>query len=507
VYMNLGARSERIGKLGAFAVALAVVAALIALMHRTALEIALTWYSSNAYNHGFLILPICAYLVWQKREELALIDRSPSVLGLAAVILSAIGWLIGHVTGTLVVQEFALITMVQSTVFALFGWMMVRTLAFPLLYLLFAVPAGEAFVPPLQEVTAHLAVLLVRLAGIPVFRDGNIISIPSGNFYVAEACSGVRYLVASVALGVLFAGLVYRTWWRRALFVSLSIIIPVVANGIRAFGIIGLAYWTNNELAVGVDHIIYGWIFFTLVTFVMLGVGMMFREDGGAAQVQASRPREAERGMRGLLVAAGVVIALALAAKLCAAYIDDRPIVGAVQLVPPVIASDWHVVEGIRDPAPPKFAAPDAGLDVTYGSEQRRVYLHIGYYIRNRRGAQIVSSDHVLSTGRAAVLASTGQSVAFLGAHKMTVQSTRFVTPERERLIWLWYWVDGRFVGNSYVAKLLEAKAKLLGGENGAAVIAVATDYTDRVSDAQSTLRNFVSKLDGLGPMLSRARH
>src|SRR3546814_20816354 len=94
-----------------------------------------------------------------------------------------------------------------------------------------------------------MVVHLLRLTGMPVFLDGYLIQIPTGSFLVAEACSGVRYLLVSVALGVLTAYLFFRSWPRRLLFVALSVAVPIVATGIRAYGIIMLAPLGGYELA------------------------------------------------------------------------------------------------------------------------------------------------------------------------------------------------------------------------------------------------------------------
>lgn len=141
-------------------------------------------------------------------------------------------------------------------------------MAFPLGFLLFAVPVGEALIPPLQQVTAWFTVEGLRLTGIPVWWEGLYLSIPAGHFEVAEACSGLRYLMASVALGVLYAYLTYRSPWRRLAFVVLSMVMPIVANGIRAYGIVMIAHLEEMKYATGVDHLIYGWLFFGLVVLL-----------------------------------------------------------------------------------------------------------------------------------------------------------------------------------------------------------------------------------------------
>src|SRR5262249_29732051 len=160
--------------------------------------------------------------------------------------------------------------MFQVTALTILGWRAYRALLAPLLYLYFLVPTGYFLVPTLQDVTSWFAVGGIKLVGIPVFSDGTFIEVPSGSFVVAEACAGLRFLIASVAFGVLFAVLMYRSYWRRAAFIALSIVAPIIANGIRAFGIIYASEMIGNPQAVEADHIIYGWGFFTLVTLLLI---------------------------------------------------------------------------------------------------------------------------------------------------------------------------------------------------------------------------------------------
>jgi exosortase/archaeosortase family protein len=117
-------------------------------------------------------------------------------------------------------------------------------------------------VPLLQVVTAQLSMALLGLAGIPAHMEGVFITTPGGYFEVAEACSGVKFLVAMLALGVLIAHVGFRSWPRRLAFVATALIVPVLANGVRAFATILVAAETSNAAASGFDHVVYGWFFF-----------------------------------------------------------------------------------------------------------------------------------------------------------------------------------------------------------------------------------------------------
>src|SRR5215469_5672845 len=221
--------TERSAAPAALALGIAMLVAIFAIMSSTVRAMVETWYSSNSFNHCFLILPISAYLAWRRRDQLRHAPVAPDWRGTLLVALASLAWLLGTATGTLILQEASVVLIVQALVLAVFGGAVFRILRFPLLYLYFAVPFGLEFVPPLQTVTAFLAVGLLKLVGVPVFSDGYLISIPGADWYVADACSGVRYVISSLALGALFAGMMYVTWWRRALVLVVAIVIPILA--------------------------------------------------------------------------------------------------------------------------------------------------------------------------------------------------------------------------------------------------------------------------------------
>ena len=439
-------------RLALIAPAVLVIALVIIELHDSAAAIVGTWYELRTFNHGFLIVPICLYLAWRKRDEAASITPAPNAWGMAAVAIASLLWLAGHATATVVVEEISLVSIIEAAVLAIYGWPTWRLFAFPLLYLYFAVPVGEIFVPQLQTVTADFAVGLLRISGIPVFADGNVISIPTGSWYVAEACSGVRFLIASIALGTLFAGVNFRSWWRRACFLGLSVGVPVIANGLRVYAIIVIAYLADNESAAGFDHVVFGWVFFSIVTVILLAIGKMMGEPSAAEPVGARAepaPGQIHQPIPRALLAIVLTLAPVFAVRAYSDHIDQPQIVQPVRLVAPELAAAWRNAAGARDPLTPEFAAPSAQIDATYDGDGARVYLHIGYYVREQRGAQAVGFGHVLVPAKGWTPSATGRTSAVLGDDKITVQVVREVSGRETRLIWYWYWVDGRFTGES----------------------------------------------------------
>ena len=150
---------------------------------------------------------------------------------------------------------------------------------FPLGFLFLMVPFGEDFVPFLMEYTASFVVMMLRLTGISVYREGLHFTLTSGNWSVVEACSGIRYLIASITLGLVYAYLNYASVLKRFVFILASILVPILANGLRAYMIVMIGHLSAMKLATGVDHIIYGWLFFGLVMLLLFYIGSFWRDE------------------------------------------------------------------------------------------------------------------------------------------------------------------------------------------------------------------------------------
>lgn len=488
------------------------MAVLLMVFMGTASSAVRTWYGSSTFNHAFLILPIVGYLLWQRREGLARLTPRPDYRGLVLIAGLGFVWFLGETVGALVVQQFALVGMIQATVLTVLGWRVTRAMIFPLAYLLFAVPFGDFMVPPLQDITGRFVVEGLKLTGVPVFSDGLFISIPNGNFRVAEACSGVRFLIATLALGTLCAEAFFVSWRRRIAFMALAIVVPIVANGLRAYGIVLLAHLTSNTVAVMADHIIYGWIFFAFITLVLLFIARMFRDrkfDGDDAVTTVAKPTMSPAAApRSLVLAAVCALVVAAAAPAYAAYTESLwPRDAVIRLATPKAGPGWTAVTDANSAWWPPFPGADANLFRRYRAGGRGVDLYIAYYAHQRQGAEIVQWRNRFSTRADWTRIAGGRARAVIDGDALTVSRTRLVSQQKQqrRVVFSWYWVDGTFTANPIVAKLLRARARLLGGPAAAAVIAVASDYRDKPSEAIATLRTFLKGLAPLRPLLLKA--
>lgn len=480
----------------------AVAVGLTAAYWSTAASMVNVWWSSATFNHGFLIPLIFGWLVWERRDYLARVTPSPSSYGLVGLLGAAVLWMLGWLADVQMVQQFAYILTIQASVVAVLGLAVARAILFPLCYLVFCVPFGEELIAPMQDFTAAFVVAALQIIGIPVFSDGIFISIPRGNFEVAEACSGVRFMIATLALGTLFANLSFKSWRRRAALMALVIVIPIIANGIRALGIVMIAHWSNMKYAVGADHIIYGWVFLAIVTILILAVGMTFADRTASDPLVDLESVGPTKGWApstvSFSIAALAAITVGITGPAYARVIDGRDVRSAIEAIAdPDLGPDWEVVEpkGLR--WEPVYRNNDAELRRSFKhSSGHRVDLYVAYYDRQRPGTELIQFGNTVAAPDYWGLASTQTRQVGMQGEDLATVSSRLVAGTRARTVWQWYWIDDRLTTNPYTAKMLAARAKLFRGREAAATLVIATEMSQLGTGADRVLQTF---LDSLG--------
>ena len=294
------------------------------------------WMQSTAYGHCFLIAPMAAYLAWDRREVLRGMAPQPWPAAALLGVPITLGWIAAERLGIMEGRQLAAIAALEVLALAVLGRRLYRALAGPLLYLVFLVPFGAFLTPALQAFTARFVAVGLTVLGVPNLVTNMTIEIPEGTFYVAEACAGLRFLIAAVAFGVFFALLNYRSAGRRVAFIAASCVVPVVANGFRALGIVMLGHLLGSAQAAETDHILYGWLFFSIVLLLLVAVGLPFRETMSSRPAGTTQ-RPGVPG-RGAVIAATILLLLAAAGPAAASLLDRYPgearLAAAPRLVP-----------------------------------------------------------------------------------------------------------------------------------------------------------------------------
>lgn len=497
-----------------------LVLALLLLYRHTVMAMVDVWARSDTFAHGWLVAPISLWLIWRQRDRLTLITPRPVPWVLAPMLLAAAAWLASDLIVVNAPSQFAFVFLLILAVPAVLGLEVMRTILFPLLFLLFAVPFGEFMVEPMMEWTADFVVLALQFLGVPVFREGLNFVIPTGRWSIIDECSGVRYLMASFMVGSLFAYLNYRSPTRRALFMLVSIAMPIFANWLRALMIVMLGHLSGNKIAVGVDHILYGWVFFGVVIFLMFMVGMRWAEadepapeapaDGGLAAAQGAAA--ASRRVAGAALAALVLAALPHGFNWGLVRSEASAAVPRLEL-PATLAPGWAVTPKPALDWQPAWGNPSVLAHGAYAGADGPVGLYIAYYRGQGPERKLVSSLNLVVelNERQWVTQRTGQVQASAVGQQFTLRTHDITGPgsaaaRPQVTAWQVYWVDGRFVTGERQAKLATARARLQGrGDDGASVVI----YADRPTHAQSAAAVQAFARDNLGlvaELLQRTR-
>lgn len=469
--------------------------AILLLYAHDAVDMVRIWLTSSSYEHCLFIPLLIGWLVYQRREGLRRLTPVAWPLGLVWLGGGAFCWLLGDAAGLAVVRHGALILMLQGGVMASLGPLVSRALMFPLFYAFFMVPMGSEMEPALQILTARLAMPMLSWAGIPAHLDGIFITTPGGYFEVAEACSGAKFVIAMTAYGVLVCNVCFRSWIRRAIFLSAALILCVLANAVRAFGTIYVAQVRGIEAAVGIDHVVYGWIFFAAVMALMMAAAWPFFDrrpgdqgfDAGLLQRPAPKPHAPSS-----VLAAALAIAIAGPcwshasvlsgqAKLARPGLPDVP--GWQHSATPMITS-WK----------PCFDGADWLVQGRYADARgRNVDLAIATYARQSEGRELIGFGQGAADPNSEwVWSSPGWAPAHARGEVISAPG-----PVRRRVVTFYRVSNGLVTGSSTRIKLDTMKARLLMQDQRAVAILISAEEREGHS-ADAAVRAF---LKDLGPI------
>ncbi len=488
----------------AAAALLLALAWIIFLYRDTMVAMVSIWYRSETFTHGFLVLPISLWLVWRRRQWLAAAPLRPSFGVLPVIAGAALLWFLGALVAVNAVTQLAFVALIVLSVPAVLGRSAASTIVFPLGFLFFAVPIGEFLLPQLMAWTADFTVFALRMSGVPVYREGLSFVIPSGSWSVVEACSGVRYLIASLTVGTLFAYLNYQSLKRRLLFAGVSIVVPIIANWLRAYMIVMLGHLSGNKLAVGVDHLIYGWVFFGVVIMLMFIIGSRWSEPESMNVPSGAEPAQVHEAasITGIwMVALGLAVLVSLP-HFALSTLERRVTTAAIQLeLPDKLAQGWRADDSDGLNFEPAFQNPSAQVNRRYAAQNGTVGLYVGYYRDQHDGHEMVSSGNVLVTSKDPwwTQLSNGSRLITLAGEQVTVRAVQLHqntlagrSADGPLVAWQLYWLNGRVTASDYAAKVYGAMDRVMGHGDKSAVIVVYA-LKDQTQDSEALLQNFLS--------------
>jgi len=414
------------------------------------------WRGSDTYQYGFFILPITFWLLWQKQNFYQNKPIKPSYIGLLFFLLSGLIWVLGRIIEAGIIEQYGLVAMLVASLWAFLGTPLFKVLLFPFCYLLLMVPIGEDLVPLLMQFTAYFTTEAIKLTGIPVFREGLFISLPTGDWNVVQACSGIRYLLSSLILGILFAYLSYQSILKRAIFILAAVIVPIIANGLRAFLIVMIGHFSNNKLATGIDHFIYGWFFFALVIFVLFAIGSRWQDPEPVINITKNNQSTTYQF--------SFVLAILLIG--CSFFIQKSEQL-VIALSQPVIEKTifpeykdhWkktNLAENFWHPI-----TPNAALIESTAYINQKLKITGGIYRVHFRGdeeSELTGSENTWVDKTKYWRVKQQQSHNLMG---FNVNQVILKSPHQQIIVWSWYEIANQRTTNKYKAKLYELKQRL----------------------------------------------
>jgi exosortase A len=479
----------------------AVAFILIVLFRRDAGDLAHIWWTSTTFGHCLFIAPVIGWLVWQRRAQLAELTPLAWSPGLLLVFAGGLGWLLGDAASVALARHLGLVMMLQGAVVTLLGPNVARGLLFPLCYAFFLVPFGEDLEGPLQTLTVEMTMPLLHLFGVPAQVDGVLITIPNGYFEVAEACSGAKFVIAMVAYGTLVANVCFVSWGRRAAFMAMALVVPIIANGLRAFGTIYAAHLTSVERATGMDHIVYGWVFFGLVMAAVIAIGWRWFDRApddavfDPARLQASPKRRIDT-----LLAGALILTVAAAFPAWSAAIAGRAQVLPDTISLPQVPGWQRGALSTRAPWSPYYPGADHYLIGRYvDAGGNAVDLALAVYGSQHEGKELVSfGTGVLREDDVWVRIDDLPDLAGGAVMRITAPGPT------ERQVVTWYRVGDVLTHSDRRVKIETLRAKLFGGPQRAVAVHISAEVRPGV-DTRTVLARFLSALGPVERLADRA--
>ena len=302
-----------------------------------AVSLMVLWWEKDEYSHGYMIPPIVAFLIWQKKNLLEQVKFSGSWAGVVFLAFGLFLFYAGQLNAPYIVIQYGFLITLAGLLLAFMGWQAFRFIWVPLLILAFMVPLPNIIYrnlsAALQLISSEIGVAFIRMFDISVYLEGNVIDLGSYKLQVVEACSGLRYLFPLMTLGFIAAYFFKGAFWKRAVIFLSSIPITVLMNSIR-IGVIGVMveYW-GQSMAEGFLHDFEGWAVFMACTgililemwvFARIGKDRKPLQEAFGIEFPDPTPRDAAVKARGMPVQLLVAISVLIAAGLLSTQTEKR---------------------------------------------------------------------------------------------------------------------------------------------------------------------------------------
>lgn len=511
-------------------IALGFYALLFFLMFQSALSMLYQWWGSKDYSYCFLILPIFAYMVWEKRQALRQVKATPSWIGLAPLMMGIFFFWVGELGGEYYTLYIASWLVVVGIFWIHLGWNKLKVIWFPIVFLLTMFPP-PAFVYHnlslrLKLISSKLGVKTLQLAGMTAYREGNVIDLGFTQLQVVDACNGLRYLFPLIVLAIVVAYFSKANWWQSSIAVVSAVPISILVNGLRIASV-GLLYpiW-GPQVVEGFFHDFSGWAIFMISLGVLLaelwalrklsfyrqskrpGAPMHPPVPGGPHIAPATKPALTTGALSFSQISMFVVAWILLASTVAVAHtVDFRK---SVHIGKPFSQFPMRVGVWVGNVAFLEQNILDA-LDlsdyllVNYkGPNNCDVNLYSAYYESQRKGESIHSPSSCLP-GSGWEFHQSGKVNLQLNGRagtEISVQRAFIQKGESRQLSYYWFPMRGRVLTNLWEIKLFNFWDALIRQRTDGALVRLTTPvYSgETVEKAEARLQVFA---DDIVPLLN----
>jgi EpsI family protein len=471
---------------------------LLALHHTTVASLHAAW-SRDPLGHGFFILPGVVALAWRRRTELARLVPAAAPVALLPLAALSLIWLLGRAGDIDAIQQVAVLAMCVGLTWAVVGGAAVRAFAFPLGLLFFAAPVDAVLAPPLRTMTASVVATMLRWSGISATLDQYFISTASTRWYVSEACGGIHYVVAALAVGYVYAGLVYRGWRNRAAFIVASAVIPMTGNVLRVYTTVLLDEAGATVIVAGMGHYAYGLVVFAVMMTVLVVTCGGWRDDDDLDDEAREYPVRDDRPVKWATWRTAAIVSLAMVfvgVSAVSAHVIAPPL---TEQTPPwnrrQVAVPWSEVESSAMRSSMRLSVDALGRVQAYTSGDSVVALYTAAFPPTAVNFELTGVPGV--DGKTVTERSGRTRSVELPGDSLTVNETVLRSEQATVRLWTWFEIEGRTTASRRVAKLLFAKARLLGISEPCVQIAVAIEEHEN-ADAVQVLSDFVAHLEAV---------
>lgn len=503
--------------------ALAAFVILIVTFSGALWELVHRWDKQEEYSHGYLIPVIAVWLLWTRREALRASIGRPSWVGLLLVLLAIAMHITGELSAIFILSQIGFVIALFGLVLGFGGYSLLKVTFIPIAFLLFAIPLpyfiDAILTLRLQLISSELGVFFIRLFGIPVYLDGNIIDMGNYKLQVVEACSGLRYLYPLLSLSFLAAYLFHAPLWQRLIVFLSSIPIAIGMNGFR-IGLVGLLVdrW-GTSMAEGVLHFFEGWVIFLACAMLLAAEMYLLALSSGKTLFQVFYfPKIAAKYSQGLkrksLAASPLVACLLL---LCAGGLAILFVSGRSEIIPertrfvafPAQIGQWHGRTSLLDSVTEKYLGVDDYILSDYSrSDGKPVNLYVAFYASQRSG-ESPHSPIVCIPGGGWAITNLQQMNYGSPSEEQPINRVIIEKDKVKELVYYWFDERGRKIANEYWAKFYLLTDAIVKNRTDGALVRLTTPVfpgeTERDADQrlQAFMQDAVPKLTDYLPPAS----